>query len=74
MVLLVAAAFVGSVVIAVLVSWCYAMFQDVAEAQEELHERIIQMRRGSRTTSRPSMRFTTGISRTDGSCRKSLTE
>jgi hypothetical protein len=42
MVLLVAAAFVGSVFIAVLVSWCYAMFQDVAEAQEELHQRVIQ--------------------------------
>jgi hypothetical protein len=42
MVLLVAAAFVGSVFIAVLLSWCYAMFRDVAEAQEELHQRIIQ--------------------------------
>jgi hypothetical protein len=42
MVLLVAAAFVVSVVIAVLVSYCYSMFRDVAEAQEELHQRVIQ--------------------------------
>ena len=42
MVLLAAAAFAGSVFIAVLVSWCYAMFRDVSEAQEELHQRVIQ--------------------------------
>ena len=42
MVLYVAAAFVRSVFIAVLVSYCYSMFRDVAEAQEELHQRVIQ--------------------------------
>jgi hypothetical protein len=42
MVLFVAAAFVGSVFIAVLVSYCYSMLKDINEAQEELHQRVIQ--------------------------------
>jgi hypothetical protein len=42
MVLFVAAAFVGSVFIAVLVSYCYSMLMDINEAQEELHQRVIQ--------------------------------
>jgi hypothetical protein len=45
MVLFVAAAFVGSVFIAVLVSYCYSMFRDVTEAEEELHQRIIEFYR-----------------------------
>jgi len=45
MVLLVAAAFVGSVFIAVLVSYCYSMLKDINEAQEELHQRVIQFYR-----------------------------
>jgi hypothetical protein len=42
MVLLVAAAFVGSVVVAVLVSYCYWMIRDVSEAEEELHQKVIE--------------------------------
>ena len=42
MVLFVAAAFVGSVVVAVLLSYCYWMFRDVTEAEEELHQRVLQ--------------------------------
>ena len=42
MVLLVAAAFVGSVLVAVLGSYCYWMFRDVSEAEEELHQRVIE--------------------------------
>jgi len=42
MVLLVAAAFVGSVVVATLVSYCYWMIRDVSEAEEELHQRVIE--------------------------------
>jgi hypothetical protein len=42
MVLFVAAAFVGSIFIAVLVSYCYSMLKDINEAQEELHQRVIQ--------------------------------
>jgi hypothetical protein len=45
MVLLVAAAFVGSVVVAVLLSYCYWMFRDVSEAEEELHKRVIEFYR-----------------------------
>ena len=45
MVLLVAAALVGSVFIAVLVSYCYSMLKDINEAQEELHQRVIQFYR-----------------------------
>ena len=45
MVLLVAAAFVGSVVVVVLLSYCYWMFRDVSEAQEELHQRVLQFYR-----------------------------
>ena len=42
MVLLVAAAFVGSVVVATLVSYCYWMIRDVTEAEEELRQRVIE--------------------------------
>ena len=42
MVLLSAVALVGSVVVAVLLSYCYWTFRDVSEAQEELHQRVIQ--------------------------------
>ena len=42
MVLLVAAAFVGIVLIAVLVSYCYSMFRDVTEAEAELRQRVIE--------------------------------
>jgi hypothetical protein len=42
MVLLVAAAFVVSVLIVVLVSYCYSMFRDVTEAEEELRQRVIE--------------------------------
>jgi hypothetical protein len=42
MVLFVAAAFVGSIFIAVLVSYCYSMLKDINEDQEELHQRVIQ--------------------------------
>ena len=42
MVLLVATAFVGSVVVAVLVSYCYWMIRDVSEAEEDLHQRVIE--------------------------------
>ena len=45
MVLLVAAAFVGSVVVAVLLSYCYWMFRDVSEAEQELHQRVIEFYR-----------------------------
>jgi hypothetical protein len=45
MVLLVAAASVGSVVVAVLLSYCYWMFRDVSEAEEELHQRVIEFYR-----------------------------
>jgi hypothetical protein len=45
MVLFVAAAFVGSVVVAVLLSYCYWMFGDVSEAEEELHQRVIEFYR-----------------------------
>jgi hypothetical protein len=45
MVLLVAAALVGSVFIAVLASYCYSMLKDVNEAQEELHQRVLQFYR-----------------------------
>jgi hypothetical protein len=45
MVLLVAAAFMGSVFIAVLVSYCYSMLKDINEAEEELRQRVIQFYR-----------------------------
>jgi hypothetical protein len=45
MVLLVTAAFVGSVVVAMLVSYCYWMIRDVSEAEEELHKRVIEFYR-----------------------------
>jgi len=45
MVLLSAVALVGSVVVAVLLSYCYWTFRDVNEAQEELHHRVLQFYR-----------------------------
>ena len=42
MVLLSAVALVGSVVVAVLVSYCYWMIRDVTEAEEELRQRVIE--------------------------------
>jgi len=45
MVLLSAVALVGSVVVAVLLSYCYWTFRDVSEAQEELHHRVLQFYR-----------------------------
>jgi hypothetical protein len=42
MLLLLAVALAGSIVITVLTSFCWAMVRDVGDAQEELRQRILQ--------------------------------
>ena len=80
MVLLSAVALVGSVVVAVLLSYCYWTFRDVNEAQEELHHRVLQFYRvaldvkGIEDNIETVKRCTTGDGRTGGSCRRSRTE
>ena len=42
MLLLLVVALAGSIVIAVLISFCWSMIRDVGDAQEELRQRILQ--------------------------------
>jgi len=58
MFLLSAVALLGSIVVAVLISYCCSMVRDISEAEEELRHRVLQFyrvpwtRRASRITTR----------------------